>query len=133
MKKQFLLFAAALILSGCAKTSPERHSYYFASHRSALLNGNMVSDANKNAKLNLPVFSKLYLEGKSDRSAGLPETSANLKAEQIRKANLSVQTSLSFINAPQAKKDIEQADPRDENLWANELKAVYLDGYRGIQ
>ncbi len=54
-------------LSGCtsSKSSPERHAYYFVSHRSDFVGGNFVSNRQENYRLNLPNFTDIYARGTS--------------------------------------------------------------------
>lgn len=54
------------VLSGCAssKTSPERHAYYFVSHKTNFTGGNFTSSVSQNYRLNVPQFRELYERGK---------------------------------------------------------------------
>jgi hypothetical protein len=65
-------------LSGCtsSKSSPERHAYYFVSHRSDFVGGNFVSNRQENYRLNLPNFTDIYARGQQDRKSGMSESDA---------------------------------------------------------
>ena len=74
------------VLSGCAssKTSPERHAYYFVSHKTNFTGGNFTSSVSQNYRLNVPQFRELYEQGKTDRAAGRTLSEANQYAQSIR-------------------------------------------------
>lgn len=57
--KHIALFLGIALLGGCAntKTSPERHAYYFVSHKSSFVGGNYTSSVSQNYRLNVPQFS----------------------------------------------------------------------------
>ena len=60
-------------LSGCtsSKSSPERHAYYFISHRSDFVGGNFATNRQENYRLNLPNFPEIYARGQQDRKSGM--------------------------------------------------------------
>lgn len=126
---------AIAILSGCAssKTAPERHAYYFVSHKSNFVGGNFASNQQQNYRLNVPQFRELYEQGKTDRKAGRTASEASQYAQSIRdQLKKSVKTNHSFNgNAnDQWSSDMEM---KDALLFGNELAASYLDGYNGVQ
>lgn len=133
MRNTLIIIAIATVLVGCAKTVPMRHSYHYATHHSAELNGNLASRPDATARLNLPTFEKMYNLGKTDRAALISEETALQKAEQIKIANLGAAEKQSFENAPQAVSTVDPAEVSDAKLWAEELSETYLDGYRGAQ
>lgn len=133
MRKIILLVAVSVALVGCVQTSPMRHSYHYASHRSALVSGTYINNPGTTAKVNLHAFESVYNEGKADRANGVTEAAALQKVAGIKEANLQTEVEYTFTNAPQAKATIEQYDPRDAQRWADELSKAYLDGYRGIE
>jgi hypothetical protein len=133
MRKILLLVAISAALVGCSQTSPMRHSYHYASHQTGLVSGTYVSNPNTTAKMNLQAFETVYNQGKADRAAGVTESVALHNTAGIKEANQQTRIKNTFTNAPQAKATIEQSDPRDAQLWAEELSKAYLDGYHGIE
>lgn len=133
MRKTLILVAITALLAGCTQSPPLRHSYHYATHQTEMVSGNFVNNPRATAQMNLKIFEDLYNSGKSDRTTGVRETEALRKAAEIKTANMNAVKKSTFINSPQARADIEQSDPRDAKLWAEELSETYLDGYRGIQ
>ena len=79
LKIAFIALGCSLAaLSGCtsSKSSPERHAYYFVSHRSDFVGGNFVSNRQENYRLNLPNFTDIYARGQQDRKSGMSESDA---------------------------------------------------------
>ncbi|NTZ44243.1 MULTISPECIES: Exc2 family lipoprotein [Lelliottia] len=123
------------LLSGCSstKTAPERHAYYFVSHKSTFVGGNFTSNQQQNYRLNVPQFRELYEQGKTDRKAGRIASEASQYAQSIRdQLKKSVKTNHSFSGNANDKwsSDMEM---KDAILFGNELAASYLDGYNGVQ
>ena len=123
------------VLSGCAstKTAPERHAYYFVSHKSNFVGGNFASNQQQNYRLNVPQFRELYEQGKTDRKAGRTASEASQYAQSIRdQLKKDVKTNHSFSGNADDKwsSDMEM---KDALLFGNELAASYLDGYNGVQ
>ncbi|MEF3111231.1 Exc2 family lipoprotein [Raoultella sp. WB_B2P2-3] len=126
---------AAAVLSGCSasKPSPERHAYYFVSHRSDFVGGNFAVNVQDNYRLNLPTFSKIYQLGKEDRAAGMSESDARSRAEQIKQqASQGTKTEHSFDRKSDDKWTSSMED-KDAQLFGRELSAAYLDGYLGVK
>ena len=87
LKIAFIALGCSLAaLSGCtsSKSSPERHAYYFVSHRSDFVGGNFVSNRQENYRLNLPNFTDIYARGQQDRKSGMSESDARRTADAIR-------------------------------------------------
>lgn len=89
MKLKIALIAlgcSLAVLSGCtsSKSSPERHAYYFISHRSDFVGGNFVTNRQENYRLNLPNFTEIYARGQQDRKSGMSESDARRTADAIR-------------------------------------------------
>ncbi|VFS41363.1 putative lipoprotein [Enterobacter cancerogenus] len=84
--KHIALFLGIALLGGCTntKTSPERHAYYFVSHKSSFVGGNYTSSVSQNYRLNVPQFRELYARGKADRAAGRTQEEASAYAQSIR-------------------------------------------------
>lgn len=123
------------LLSGCAnsKTAPERHAYYFVSHKSNFIGGNFTTNTQKNYRLNVTHFRELYEQGKTDRKAGRNAAEASQYAQSIRdQLKKSVKTNHTFSGNASDKwsSDMEM---QDAILFGNELAASYLDGYNGVQ
>lgn len=125
----------AIALSGCtnSKTSPERHTYYFVSHRTNFVGGNFATNTHENYRLNLPQFKEVYERGKSDRTSGLSENEAKAYAQSIRdQLTKGVTTNHSF-SGNASDKWTSEMEMKDAVLFGNELAASYLDGYNGVQ
>lgn len=131
--------AAAILsvvaLSGCTstKTAPERHAYYFVSHKSSFTGGNFASSVPENYRLNVPQFREMYASGKADRASGHTEAEANVYAQSIRdqlKKSAVTKQSFSGNANDQWSSDMDQ---KDAVLFGNELAATYLDGFNGVQ
>ncbi|WP_152081309.1 Exc2 family lipoprotein [Enterobacter oligotrophicus] len=123
------------LLSGCTstKTSPERHAYYFVSHKSNFVGGNFTSSVPQNYRLNVPQFRELYAQGKADRSAGRTAAEASEYAQSIRdQLRKEASTDHAFSGNASDKWTSEMED-KDAILFGNELAATYLDGYNGVQ
>ena len=73
-------------LSGCtsSKSSPERHAYYFISHRRDFVGGNFATNRQENYRLNLPNFTEIYARGQQDRKSGMSESDAHRTADAIK-------------------------------------------------
>ncbi|MEH0884925.1 Exc2 family lipoprotein [Enterobacter sp. UNJFSC 003] len=133
--KALAAILAIAVLSGCtsSKTSPERHAYYFVSHKSNFIGGNYTSSVPQNYRLNVPQFRELYAQGKSDRAAGRTPAEASEYAQSIRdQLKKEANTNQSFSGNANDKWS-SSMDPSDAILFGNELAATYLDGYNGVQ
>ena len=89
MKLQIALIAlgcSLTALSGCtsSKSSPERHAYYFVSHRNDFVGGNFATNRQENYRLNLPTFTEIYARGQQDKKSGMSESDARRTADAIR-------------------------------------------------
>lgn len=124
----------SLILAGCVtQTSPERHSMYFARHDPTMTGGNYVSSPTYTAKLNLPVYQKIYKQGQDAKSRGVSKEHAMRFADDIyQSAVKSTVWNQSFMNLKDHKTPMDP-DERAAALWGQTLKDTYLDGYNGIQ
>jgi len=123
------------LLSGCTatKTSPERHAYYFVSHKSSFVGGNFTSSVPQNYRLNVPQFRELHERGKTDRATGRTLAEANVYAQSIRdQLKQEAKTDHSFTGNANDKWSSEM-EMKDAVLFGNELAATYLDGYNGVQ
>ena len=132
--KHIALFLGIALLSGCAntKTSPERHAYYFVSHKSSFVGGNYTSSVSQNYRLNVPQFRELYARGKADRAAGRTQEEAAAYAQSIRdQLKQDASTDHSF-NGNASDKWTSGMEEKDAILFGNELAASYLDGYNGV-
>lgn len=78
------LFACRPFRLYLLKIFPERHAYYFVSHRSDFVGGNFVSNRQENYRLNLPNFTDIYARGQQDRKSGMSESDARRTADAIR-------------------------------------------------
>lgn len=123
------------VLSGCAssKTSPERHAYYFVSHKTNFTGGNFTSSVSQNYRLNVPQFRELYEQGKTDRAAGRTLSEANQYAQSIRDQLKKQAKTEHAFDGNTADKWTSQMEEKDAVLFGNELATTYLDGYNGIQ
>lgn len=123
------------VLSGCAssKTSPERHAYYFVSHKTNFTGGNFTSSVSQNYRLNVPQFRELYEQGKTDRAAGRTLSEANQYAQSIRDQLKKQAKTEHTFDGNTADKWTSQMEEKDAVLFGNELAATYLDGYNGVQ
>ncbi|MEZ6874765.1 Exc2 family lipoprotein [Enterobacter sp. KBR-315C3_2022] len=133
-KWRVVLLGIAL-LNGCAnsKTSPERHAYYFVSHKSSFVGGNYASSVAQNYRLNVPQFRELYDHGKADRAAGRTAAEANEYAQSIRdQLKTEASTDHAFTGNANDKWSTSM-EPKDAILFGNALAATYLDGYNGVQ
>ncbi|MEG5548187.1 Exc2 family lipoprotein [Enterobacter wuhouensis] len=133
--KMVAALLGVVIVSGCAstKTSPERHAFYFVSHKSSFIGGNYTSSVSQNYRLNVPQFKELYAQGKSDRAAGRTPDEAREYAQSIREQlKKEANTDQSFTGNPNDKWS-SKMEPKDAVLFGNELAATYLDGYNGVQ
>lgn len=122
-------------LSGCtsSKSSPERHAYYFVSHRSDFVGGNFVSNRQENYRLNLPNFTDIYARGQQDRKSGMSESDARRTADAIRQqVAQGTKTQHAFTGNVSDKWDNEMEN-KDAVLFGNELAGTYLDGYFGVK
>ncbi|MFO3695667.1 Exc2 family lipoprotein [Enterobacter huaxiensis] len=133
--KAIAVILGIAVLSGCAgtKTSPERHAYYFVSHKTSFTGGNFTSSVPENYRLNVPQFRELHARGKADRAEGRTLAEANEYAQSIRdqlKENAKSQQSFSGNANDKWSSDM---DMKDAVLFGNELAATYLDGYNGVQ
>ena len=109
------------VLSGCAssKTSPERHAYYFVSHKTNFTGGNFTSSVSQNYRLNVPQFREL--------------SEANQYAQSIRDQLKNQAKTEHAFDGNTADKWTSQMEEKDAVLFGNELAATYLDGYNGVQ
>ena len=117
LKIAFIALGCSLAaLSGCtsSKSSPERHAYYFVSHRSDFVGGNFVSNRQENYRLNLPNFTDIYARGQQDRKSGMSESDARRTADVSDKWD-------------------NEMENKDAVLFGNELAGTYLDGYFGVK
>lgn len=132
--KRILIVVAALTLGACvAKTSPERHSLYFARHDPTMSGGNYVSKPNDTAKLNLHIYQDVYKEGKKARATGLTLAQAQSAAEQVYESGVRATGGMeTFMNLKDKKTQITP-DERAARLWGQTLKDTFLDGYNGIK
>ncbi|CZU82487.1 Exc2 family lipoprotein [Enterobacter ludwigii] len=123
------------VLSGCAssKTSPERHAYYFVSHKTNFTGGNFTSSVSQNYRLNVPQFRELYEQGKTDRAAGRTLSEANQYAQSIRDQLKKQAKTEHAFDGNTEDKWTSQMEEKDAVLFGNELAATYLDGYNGVQ
>lgn len=123
------------VLSGCAssKTSPERHAYYFVSHKTNFTGGNFTSSVSQNYRLNVPQFRELYEQGKTDRAAGHTLSEANQYAQSIRDQLKNQAKTEHAFDGNTADKWTSQMEEKDAVLFSNELATTYLDGYNGVQ
>ena len=133
--KTLAVILGIAVLSGCAssKTSPERHAYYFVSHKSSFTGGNYTSGVPENYRLNVPQFREIYARGKADRAEGRTLAEANEYAQSIRdqlKENAQSQHAFTGNANDTWTSDM---DIKDAVLFGNELAATYLDGYNGVQ
>lgn len=122
-------------LSGCSssKSSPERHAYYFVSHRSDFVGGNFATNRQENYRLNLPNFTEIYARGQQDKKSGVSESDARRTAEAIKQqAARGTKTQHSFNGNASDKWDNEMEN-KDAVLFGNELAGAYLDGYFGVK
>ncbi|WP_395300329.1 Exc2 family lipoprotein [Enterobacter sp. ECC-175] len=123
------------LLSGCtsSKTSPERHAYYFVSHKSSFIGGNYTSSVGQNYRLNVPQFRELYARGKSDRAAGRTAAEAGEYAQSIRD-QLKKEANTDHAYTGNANDTWStRMEEKDAILFGNALAATYLDGYNGVQ
>ncbi|WP_434659875.1 Exc2 family lipoprotein [Klebsiella sp. MISC125] len=123
------------ILSGCtsSKSSPERHAYYFVSHRTDFVGGNFTTNRQENYRLNLPNFTEIYARGQQDRKSGMSESDARRTADAIKQqAAQGTKTQHSFNGNANDKWDNEMEN-KDAILFGNELSGAYLDGYHGVK
>jgi len=123
------------VLSGCAssKTSPERHAYYFVSHKTNFTGGNFTSSVSQNYRLNVPQFRELYEQGITDRAAGRTLSEAIQYAQSIRDQLKKQAKTEHAFDGNTADKWTSQMEDKDAVLFGNELAATYLDGYNGVQ
>ena len=116
-----------------AKTSPERHAFYFVSHQSSFTGGNYTSSVQKNYQLNVAQFRELYARGKADRAEGRTQAEASEYAQSIRDQLKENATSQELFAGNTKDKWSSDMDSKDAILFGNELAATYLDGYNGVQ
>jgi len=131
--KRILIVVVALTLGACAaKTSPERHSLYYARHNPVMAGGNYVSKPTDTAKLNLPVYQKMYKQGQDAKVKGLSPVQAQAVADEIYKVN--AKPASSTVTYMSLKDHQTQATPdeRQSQLWGQTLKDTFLDGYNGV-
>lgn len=131
--KRILIIAVALTLGACAaKTSPERHSLYYARHDPTMSGGNYVSKPTDTAKLNLPVYQKIYKQGQDAKAKGLSPVQAQSIADEIYKANAKAASSTVTYMSLKDNKTQTTPDERASQLWGQTLKDTFLDGYNGV-
>lgn len=129
--KKLILSVIFLTLTGCVAQDPASlHSRHYAYHASNTLNGNYRDDKEGTARLNLPVFTKMYTEGKTAKAKGITQAQAIAEADAIYKANLNGSIKQTYVNNPSKKYELT-AEEKDSILWASELRGTYLDGYNG--
>ena len=138
MKLQIALIAlgcSLTALSGCtsSKSSPERHAYYFVSHRNDFVGGNFATNRQENYRLNLPTFTEIYARGQQDKKSGMSESDARRTADAIRQQVAEgTKTQHAFTGNASDKWDNEMEN-KDAVLFSNELAGTYLDGYFGVK
>jgi hypothetical protein len=136
LKIAIIAFSCSLAaLSGCtsSKSSPERHAYYFVSHRTDFVGGNFTTNRQENYRLNLPNFTEIYALGQKDKASGMSENDARRTADSIKQqAAQGTKTQHSFNGNANDKWDNAMED-KDAVLFGNELAGAYLDGYLGVK
>lgn len=109
-------------LSGCtsSKSSPERHAYYFVSHRNDFVGGNFATNRQENYRLNLPTFTEIYARGQQDKKSGMSESDARRTADAIRQQVAEgTKTQHAFTGNASDKWDNEMEN-KDAVLFGNE-------------
>ena len=138
MKLQIALIAlgcSLTALSGCtsSKSSPERHAYYFVSHRNDFVGGNFATNRQENYRLNLPTFTEIYARGQQDKKSGMSESDARRTADAIRQQVAEgTKTQHAFTGNASDKWDNEMEN-KDAVLFGFVLAGTYLDGYFGVK
>jgi cell fate (sporulation/competence/biofilm development) regulator YlbF (YheA/YmcA/DUF963 family) len=132
--KRLLITAVILALGGCAaKTSPERHSIYYARHDPTMMGGNYASSPDATAKANLPAYKQIYQQGQDAKTKGLTPAQAQTLADEIYKVNANVTSGTeTFMNLKEHKTQITR-DERASQLWGQTLKETFLDGFNGVK
>lgn len=131
--KRLLIAVVILVLGGCAaKTSPERHSLYYARHDPTMMGGNYASRPDATAKTNLPAYQQIYTLGQDAKAKGLTPAQAQSMADDIYKVNANATNGTeTFMDLKDHKTQITR-DKRATQLWGQTLKDTFLDGYNGI-
>ncbi|MEN0615053.1 Exc2 family lipoprotein [Klebsiella indica] len=124
---------AALVGCSSSKSSPERHAYYFVSHRSDFVGGNFATNRQENYRLNLPNFTGIYARGQQDRKSGVSESDARRIADGIKQQMAQGTRIQHTFNGNASDKWENEMENKDAVLLGNELAGAYLDGYLGVK
>lgn len=132
--KKILIAVTFIALSGCAvQSSPERHSLYYARHDPTMTGGNYIKNPSETARLNLPVYQKIYKEGQKAKTNGLNPEQARKISEDIYRANAkSSDVEETYMHMSEHKLHITP-DERAAKLWGQTLKDTFMDGYNGVK
>lgn len=131
---KLLISIVLLTVGGCAaKTSPERHSLYYARHDPTMEGGNYVKRPGETAKLNLAVYQAVYSQGVNAKAKGVTPAQAASMAGDIYHSGVKATGGTETFMGLKDHKTQVTADERASQLWGQTLKETFLDGYNGIQ
>lgn len=132
--KKIIIVSVILCLCGCAdKSSPERHSLYFARHDPTMVGGNYRADPMATAELNLHTYQEIYKQGQDAKSKGVTSAQAHDLAEQVYMSGVNATGGeQTYMHLKEHKTQITP-DERASQLWGQTLKETFLDGYNGVK